>query len=158
MARKPSTSDNGSTDTENTDSGATKKKTSRSRSSGGRSSGSRGKFQSNAIESNSGVPTASRMIVNYIPGDTCRIAFVDEGKLEEYHAEPTTAVSRVNNIYFGVVRNINTAVQAAFVDFGLDEHGFLHTTDVHPRYFPKNEDGAERVGIKTPRRDRPPIQ
>ncbi|MGD1917089.1 MAG: Rne/Rng family ribonuclease [Phycisphaerales bacterium] len=158
MARKPSTSDNGSTKADNSDNGTTKKKTSRSRSSGGRSSGSRGKFQSNAIESNSGVPTASRMIVNYIPGDTCRIAFVDEGKLEEYHAEPTTAVSRVNNIYFGVVRNNNTAVQAAFVDFGLDEHGFLHTTDVHPRYFPKNEDGAARVGIKTPRRDRPPIQ
>lgn len=98
------------------------------------------------------------MIVNYIPGDECRIAFVEDGKLEEYHAEPTATTSRVNNIYFGVVRNVNTAVQAAFIDFGLDEHGFLHTTDVHPRYFPKNEDAAERVGIKTPRRDRPPIQ
>ncbi|OAB63015.1 hypothetical protein AY599_16135 [Leptolyngbya valderiana BDU 20041] len=98
------------------------------------------------------------MLVNYIPGDECRIAFVEDGKLEEYHAEPTASTSRVNNIYLGVVRNVNTAVQAAFVDFGLEEHGFLHTTDVHPRYFPKNEDAAERVGIKTPRRDRPPIQ
>jgi ribonuclease E len=98
------------------------------------------------------------MIVNYIPGDECRIAFVEDGKLEEYHAEPTGTTSRVNNIYFGVVRNVNTAVQAAFIDFGLEEHGFLHTTDVHPRYFPKNEDAAERVGLKTPRRDRPPIQ
>lgn len=153
MARKPSTSDNGSIQSNSADNNDTKattrKKTSRSRSS---------RPPSSAIESNSGTPTAPRMIVNYIPGDACRIAFVEDGKLEEYHAEPTASVSRVNNIYLGVVRNVNTAVQAAFVDFGLDEHGFLHTTDVHPRYFPKNEDGAERVGIKTPRRDRPPIQ
>jgi len=160
MARRSSTaSDNGTTrsDSDNKNDSTkknTKKKAARSRSS----SSGRGRTQSNAIESSSGAPGASRMIVNYIPGDECRIAFVEDGKLEEYHAESTSAVSRVNNIYFGVVRNVNTAVQAAFVDFGLDEHGFLHTTDVHPRYFPKNEDAAERVGLKTPRRDRPPIQ
>ncbi len=162
MARRSSTaSDNGTTkaDTDSTSDSTKKttKKSSRSRSSSpGRGRSSRP--QSNAIESSSGAPGASRMIVNYIPGDECRIAFVEDGKLEEYHAEPTGSTSRVNNIYFGVVRNVNTAVQAAFIDFGLDEHGFLHTTDVHPRYFPKNEDAAERVGLKTPRRDRPPIQ
>ncbi|MFI4917071.1 MAG: Rne/Rng family ribonuclease, partial [Phycisphaerales bacterium JB060] len=158
MARKSSTSDNGSsTKAESTDTKKTSKKTS-NKTSRSPSSRGRGRFQSDAIESSGGAPGASRMLVNYIPGDECRIAFVEDGKLEEYHAEPTGTTSRVNNIYLGVVRNINTAVQAAFVDFGLDEHGFLHTTDVHPRYFPKNEDAAERVGIKTPRRDRPPIQ
>lgn len=157
MARKSSTSDNGSTTKADSNDTGTKKtsKKKTSRSSSGRG---RGRFQSDAIESSGGASGASRMIVNYIPGDECRIAFVEDGKLEEYHAEPTASTSRVNNIYLGVVRNVNTAVQAAFVDFGLDEHGFLHTTDVHPRYFPKNEDAAERVGIKTPRRDRPPIQ
>lgn len=160
MARRPAPSDNGSTkadsseatDAPNASTTKTTKKTSRS------TRGRGPRRESNAIESSGGSLGASRMIVNYIPGDECRVAFVDEGKLEEYHAEPVGSVSRVNNIYLGVVRNINTAVQAAFVDFGLDEHGFLHTTDVHPRYFPKNEDAAERVGIKTPRRDRPPIQ
>ncbi|MEQ9095726.1 MAG: Rne/Rng family ribonuclease [Phycisphaerales bacterium] len=161
MARKPSTSDNGSTskaDSTDTDTTNTSKKSSGKKSSRGSSGRGRGRFQSDAIESSGGAPGASRMLVNYIPGDECRIAFVEDGKLEEYHAEPTASTSRVNNIYLGVVRNVNTAVQAAFVDFGLEEHGFLHTTDVHPRYFPKNEDAAERVGIKTPRRDRPPIQ
>lgn len=179
MARKPAPSDNGPTkaasntsDSSKTDStstelpGTTKetskssRKTTSKKTSRGRSStpGRPARRESNAIESSSGTLGAARMIVNYIPGDECRIAFVDNGKLEEYHAEPTGSVSRVNNIYLGVVRNVNTAVQAAFVDFGLDEHGFLHTSDVHPRYFPENEDAAERVGIKTPRRDRPPIQ
>jgi ribonuclease E len=153
MARTSTDSDNGSTRADTADT-ADSKKTTRKKSAGRRP----GRRESNAIESSGGAPGASRMIVNYIPGDECRIAFVEDGKLEEYHAEPTGSTSRVNNIYFGVVRNVNTAVQAAFIDFGLDEHGFLHTTDVHPRYFPKNEDAAERVGIKTPRRDRPPIQ
>ena len=162
MARRSSTaSDNGTTKSDSDSTNDSTNKNSKKKSSRSRSSSSgrgRGRTQSNAIESSSGAPGASRMIVNYIPGDECRIAFVEDGKLEEYHAEPTGSTSRVNNIYFGVVRNVNTAVQAAFVDFGLDEHGFLHTTDVHPRYFPKNEDAAERVGLKTPRRDRPPIQ
>lgn len=161
MARKSSTSDNGSTtkaDSTDTDTKQTSKKTPSKRAPRPPAGRGRGRFQSDAIESSGGAPGASRMLVNYIPGDECRIAFVEDGKLEEYHAEPTGTTSRVNNIYLGVVRNINTAVQAAFIDFGLDEHGFLHTTDVHPRYFPKNEDAAERVGIKTPRRDRPPIQ
>lgn len=159
MARKSSTSDNGSTTkADSTDTKKTSKKTTRKKTSRSSSGRGRGRFQSDAIESSGGAPGASRMIVNYIPGDECRIAFVEDGKLEEYHAEPTASTSRVNNIYLGVVRNVNTAVQAAFVDFGLDEHGFLHTTDVHPRYFPKNDNAAERVGIKTPRRDRPPIQ
>lgn len=159
MARKSSTSDNGSTTkAESTDTKKTSKKTTRKKTSRSSSGRGRGRFQSDAIESSGGAPGASRMVVNYIPGDECRIAFVEDGKLEEYHAEPTASTSRVNNIYLGVVRNVNTAVQAAFVDFGLDEHGFLHTTDVHPRYFPKNDNAAERVGIKTPRRDRPPIQ
>ena len=160
MARKPAPSDNGSTKAEQPDSTEpqtkkTTKKTTRGRSS---STGRPPRRESQAIESNGGTLGASRMLVNYIPGDECRIAFVEDGKLEEYHAEPVGSVSRVNNIYLGVVRNVNTAVQAAFIDFGLDEHGFLHTSDVHPRFFPQNEDAAERVGIKTPRRDRPPIQ
>lgn len=162
MARKPAPSDNGSNKadqkTEHNDNNEkTSKKTPKTRTRSA-SSGRSQRRESNAIESSSGSLGAARMIVNYIPGDECRIAFVDNEKLEEYHAEPTGAVSRVNNIYLGVVRNVNTAVQAAFIDFGLDEQGFLHTSDVHPRYFPQNEDAAERVGIKTPRRDRPPIQ
>ena len=164
MARRPSPSDNGSTKADTSDAtdapqastSKTANKTNRKTSRAPRGRGPR--RESNAIESSGGTLGAARMIVNYIPGDECRVAFVDENKLEEYHAEPTGSVSRVNNIYLGVVRNVNTAVQAAFIDFGLEEHGFLHTTDVHPRYFPKNEDAAERVGIKTPRRDRPPIQ
>ncbi len=97
------------------------------------------------------------MIINYVPGEECRLAIVCDGMLEEFHAERTYAVSRVNNIYVGKVTNVEAGIQAAFVDFGLEDNGFLHISDLHPRYFVE-DDATERVGKKTPRRERPPIQ
>jgi ribonuclease E len=100
-----------------------------------------------------------QMVINYVPGEECRVAIVEDGKLEELHAERFAAASRVGNIYVGRVNNVEASIQAAFVDFGLEENGFLHISDLHPRYFP-GEDGeaTEQVGHKTPRRERPPIQ
>jgi ribonuclease E len=99
------------------------------------------------------------MIVNYIPGEECRVAIVEDGRLEELHAERANAVSFVGNIYVGRVTNVEPSIQAAFVDFGLESNGFLHISDVHPRYFPgEDDDATEQIGKKTPRRERPPIQ
>ncbi len=101
----------------------------------------------------------ARMLINYNPGGDCRLAIVEDGRLEEFFSEPTTQVSRVNNIYVGKVTNVEPAIQAAFVDFGVEDNGFLHVSDLHPRYFPgEDEDTTERVGKKIPRRSRPPIQ
>src|SRR4051812_22967370 len=102
---------------------------------------------------------STQMLINYVPGEECRVAVVEDGKLEEFHAERASSISRVGNIYVGVVTNVEPAIQAAFVDFGIEHHGFLHVSDIHPRYFPgEDEDTTERVGRKTPRRERPPIQ
>lgn len=101
----------------------------------------------------------NRMLVNYVPGAECRVAVVRNGRLDELHAERADSASHVGNIYVGKVMNVEAGIQAAFVDFGLEENGFLHVTDVHPRYFPgEDDDATERVGLKTPRRERPPIQ
>lgn len=106
-----------------------------------------------------GVGPVCEMIINYAPGEECRIAILEDGKLEEFDSEPTEHVSRVGNIYVGKVVNIESQIQAAFVDFGVEEAGFLHISDLHPRYFPgADDDETERVGRKTPRRERPPIQ
>lgn len=100
-----------------------------------------------------------QVLINYAPGEECRVAIVENGQLEEYHAEPTNAVSRVGNIYVGRVTNVEASIQAAFIDFGVEDAGFLHISDLHPQYFPgEDEETTERVGKKTPRRDRPPIQ
>lgn len=100
-----------------------------------------------------------KVLINYAPGEECRVAITENGQLEEYHAEPTNAVSRVGNIYVGRVTNVEASIQAAFIEFGVEDAGFLHISDLHPQYFPgEDDDTTERVGKKTPRRDRPPIQ
>ncbi|MFG0306243.1 MAG: Rne/Rng family ribonuclease [Phycisphaerales bacterium JB040] len=141
----------------------TSRKTSKKSSQQGRSSSRRSRRDTAAIESADPAPPArgedptAEMIVNYVPGEECRIAIVEDGQLDEFYSEPTNQVSRVGNIYVGRVTNVETAIQAAFVDFGLPENGFLHVSDIHPRYFPSGSD-TEQVGKKTPRRERPPIQ
>ena len=101
----------------------------------------------------------SQMIINYVPGEECRVAIVYGGKLHELHAERVDNAGHVGNIYVGKVVNVEAAIQAAFIDFGLEHNGFLHVSDLHPQYFPDaDDDTTERVGKKTPRRDRPPIR
>ncbi len=97
------------------------------------------------------------MIVNDMPGEGCRIAIIRDHYLEDLYEEHIATATNVGNIYKGRVTNVEPAIQAAFVDFGESQSGFLHISDLHPRYFP-GEEQTERVGKKIPRRDRPLIQ
>lgn len=98
------------------------------------------------------------MLVNVSAGDECRIAIVRENRLEELFIERVSSQSHVGNIYKGRVTNVESGIQAAFIDFGLAKNGFLHISDVQPQYFPGYKGELEEVGRKTPRRDRPSIQ
>jgi ribonuclease E len=97
------------------------------------------------------------MVVNDSPGEECRIAILQDNHLEELYTERTATATNVGNIYKGRVTNVESAIQAAFVDYGQGQSGFLHISDLHPRYFPGAK-RTERVGKKIPRRARPPIQ
>src|SRR5438477_10547883 len=102
---------------------------------------------------------AKGMRIKVSEGEECRIALLDDGRLDELYVERTSSTSHVNNIYKGRVTNVEPSIQAAFVDFGLGRNGFLHISDLMPSYFGrKGEDIQETVGRKMARRDRPPIQ
>jgi len=99
------------------------------------------------------------MLIDYVPGEECRIAITEEGVLEEFYQERASNESHVGNIYKGQVVSVEASIQAAFVDFGIGRNGFLHISDVHPKYFPgKSREETETVGKKTSRKDRPPVQ
>ncbi len=102
--------------------------------------------------------TKRDMLINYVPGEECRIAIVENNRLEELYTERASDDLHVGNIYRGKITNVEPSIQAAFVDFSLERNGFLHISDLHPRYFPGDKEATERVGMKTPRRNRPPIQ
>jgi ribonuclease E len=102
---------------------------------------------------------AREMLINFAEADECRIAVVQDGSLEELYIERPSLASRVGNIYKGRVVNIEPAIQAAFVDFGLGKNGFLHVSDLHPRYYMrKGHEYTEHIGKRKSLRDRPPIQ
>ncbi len=99
------------------------------------------------------------MLVNAAEGEECRVAVVQSGLLEELYIERASLDSHVGNIYKGKVVNIESGIQAAFVDFGVGKNGFLHISDVHPRYFSGARGSqVEKIGRRKLLKDRPPIQ
>ncbi|MHC4623758.1 MAG: Rne/Rng family ribonuclease [Planctomycetota bacterium] len=98
------------------------------------------------------------MLINVAETEECRVAVVEDGSLEELYIERASLGSRVGNIYKGKVVNVESAIQAVFIDFGIGRNGFLHISDLHPHYFKKGGEGSESVGRRKSLRDRPPIQ
>ncbi len=102
---------------------------------------------------------AREMLINVAESEECRVAVVDDGTLEELYVERASLSSHVGNIYRGKVVNIESGIQAAFVDFGVGRNGFLHISDLHPRYFSGNKaEHTESIGRRKSLRQRPLIQ
>src|ERR1700728_2640761 len=92
------------------------------------------------------VTMAKEILINVSEGEECRIALVENEKLQELYMERTSSTSHVGNIYKGRVTNVEPSIQAAFIDFGLGRNGFLHISDLMPTYFGgKGEDIQESV-------------
>lgn len=83
------------------------------------------------------------MLINVRQPEECRIAVVENGRLEELYVERTNQDNYVGNIYKGVIVNLEPSIQAAFVDFGVGRNGFLHISDVEPNYFKQAVDWVE---------------
>jgi len=102
---------------------------------------------------------AREMLINMAESEECRVAVVENGSLEELYLERASVSSHVGNIYKGSVVNIESGIQAAFIDFGTGRNGFLHISDLHPRYFSKvSGSDAESIGRRKSLKERPPIQ
>ena len=97
------------------------------------------------------------MLINVSEGEECRVAIIENGSLEELYIERTSFVSHVGSIYKGKVVNVEAGIQAAFIDFGAEKNGFLHISDLHPRYFGK-KNNEETIGRRKALAQRPPIQ
>jgi ribonuclease E len=96
------------------------------------------------------------MVVNVVDVGEMRIAILEDGVLEELYIERASREQLVGNIYKAKVINVETSIQAAFVDFGAARNGFLHVSDVMPTSYAERPDGSRPV----PRggHDYPPIQ
>ncbi|WP_029934300.1 ribonuclease G [Thiomicrospira pelophila] len=70
-----------------------------------------------------------KVLVNITPNET-RVAWVENGVLQEVWVERTKKRGLVGNIYWGRVDRVLPGMQAAFVDIGLDRAAFLHVSDL----------------------------
>jgi len=99
------------------------------------------------------------MLINVAQDEECRVAVVEKGVLEELYIERASLNSRAGNIYKGKVVNIESAIQAVFIELGTERNGFLHISDLHPKYFPGGKsEPAESIGRRKALKDRPLIQ
>ncbi len=102
---------------------------------------------------------AREMLINVAESEECRVAIVEDGSLEELYVERTSLSRHVGNIYKAKVVNIESGIQAAFIDCGTGKNGFLHISDLHPRYFSgADSKSTENVGRRKSLSERLPIQ
>lgn len=90
-----------------------------------------------------------RMLFNATQAEEVRVAIVDGQKLIDLDIESDGKEQRKSNIYKGVVTRVEPSLEAAFVDYGTERHGFLPFKEISRIYF-KNADGADlsRVHIQ----------
>ena len=91
-----------------------------------------------------------RMLVDATHPEETRVAIVDERRLEDFDFESTGKKQLKGNIYLAKVIRVEPSLQAAFVEYGGNRHGFLPFSEIHPDYFripmadrPHDEDSSE---------------
>src|SRR3982751_5683288 len=89
-----------------------------------------------------------RMLFNATQAEELRVAIVDGQKLIDLDIETAGKEQRKGNIYKGVVTRIEPSLEAAFVDYGGERHGFLPFKEVARINFQSNENSSGRVRIQ----------
>ena len=87
-----------------------------------------------------------RMLFNATQQEELRVAIVDGQKLVDLDIESASREQRKSNIYKGVITRIEPSLEAAFVDYGEERHGFLPFKEVSRSYFKEGVDpGRARI-------------
>ena len=80
------------------------------------------------------------------PNET-RIVLKSENSIEEYEFEDKNNLNFKNNIYLGTISRVEPSLQAAFVNFGRNRHGFLAFNDIQSDYYQLPSEDKERIRI-----------
>jgi ribonuclease E len=87
-----------------------------------------------------------RMLFNATQAEELRVAIVDGQKLVDLDIESASKEQRKSNIYKGIITRIEPSLEAAFVDYGTDRHGFLPFKEIARSYFKRDvEPGRARI-------------
>jgi ribonuclease E len=89
-----------------------------------------------------------RMLINATQPEELRVALVDGQRLYDLDIESTRRVKKKSNIYKGRVIRIEPSLEAAFVDYGAERHGFLPFKDIAHSLFKDQKTDGGRINIK----------
>src|SRR5689334_7828352 len=78
---------------------------------------------------------ARRMLIDASHPEETRVVVVDGTRLEEFDFETASRKPLKGNIYLAKVIRIEPSLQAAFVEYGGNRHGFLAFSEIHPDYY-----------------------
>ncbi|MEZ5648535.1 MAG: ribonuclease E/G [Alphaproteobacteria bacterium] len=76
-----------------------------------------------------------RMLVDAAHPEETRVAVISGNRLEDFDFETATRARLKGNIYLAKVTRVEPSLQAAFVDYGGNRHGFLAFSEIHPDYY-----------------------
>src|SRR5690348_17325978 len=88
-----------------------------------------------------------RMLVNATQEEELRVALVDGQKLYDLDIEIPSREQRKANVYKGRITRVEPSLEACFVDYGAERHGFLPLKEVSKEYFKSQPQGG-RFNIK----------
>ena len=89
-----------------------------------------------------------RILINATQQEELRVGMVDGQRLYDLDIELPSQNQKKDNIYKGVITRIEPSLEAAFVDFGSERHGFLPFKDISREYFSASEKSEERFSVK----------
>lgn len=89
-----------------------------------------------------------RMLINATQEEELRVAIVDGQKLYDLDIEVDSSQQKKANIYAGKITRVEPSLDAAFVDYGAERHGFLPLKDISRVYFSKEPEPGSRINIR----------
>jgi len=78
---------------------------------------------------------ANKMLIDATHAEETRVVVVDGNKVEEFDFESENKRQLAGNIYLAKITRVEPSLQAAFVDYGGNRHGFLAFSEIHPDYY-----------------------
>src|ERR1700675_3966594 len=78
---------------------------------------------------------AKRMLIDATHPEETRVVVTSGTRLEEFDFESSTKKQVKGNIYLAKVTRVEPSLQAAFIDYGGNRHGFLAFSEIHPDYY-----------------------
>jgi len=89
-----------------------------------------------------------RMLINASHSEEVRVAMVDGQNLYDLDIENRTRQQIKSNIYKGKISRVEPSLEAAFVDYGVERHGFLPMKEISKIYFKKGSSPSSRLKIQ----------